>query len=459
LIAHRITVTILSSAFIQAGISPLTFSIDRGNRFGIASIHGKQILVKTMIRVEEARERILGSVRPLGLEKVFLLDALGQVIGEVIHAGRAIPPWDNSAMDGYALRAEDTGGAAAAHPVWLEVVEEIAAGNVPAKRIGPGQAARIMTGAPLPQGADAVIRMEDCRKEEERVAILAEAVKGRQIRRTGDEVRMGDEVISRGDVIRPAEIGMLASLGISFVFVHRRPLVAVVATGNELTEIDEEPPRGKIVGSNSYSLAAMVQDCGAIPLRIGIAKDRREDLIDTFKAAMQADLIVSAGGVSVGDFDLVKGIMQAEGNRLFFWRIAMKPGKPLAFGALGKVPIIGLPGNPVSAMVCFEQFVRPAILRMLGHKNLFRRTLRARLTEGIEKKKGFLHFIRAWIRQDQDGYVVTTKEGPGFGMIQSMVGANGLILIPEETEAVRAGEMVAVQLLDDSLDRSPEPGY
>jgi molybdopterin molybdotransferase len=415
--------------------------------------------VTVMIRVEEARKKILESVSPLGMEQVNLLDALGRVIGEDIHAGRAIPPRDNSTMDGYALRAEDTMGAAPEKPVRLEVIEEIPAGSVPAKRIGPGQAARIMTGAPIPEGADAVVRMEDSRKGNGHVAILVAAVKGQEIHRAGEDIRMGEEIISRGDLIRPAEIGLLASLGRSFIFVHQRPRVAVVATGNELTEIDETPSPWKIVGSNSYALAALVQDCGAIPLRIGIAKDRREDLVVKFRAAVHSDLIVSAGGVSVGDYDLVKGIMQEEGNRLLFWQVAMKPGKPLAFGALGKVPIVGLPGNPGSSMVCFEQFVRPAILRMLGHNNLFRMTAQARIAEGIEKKKGIRHFIRALIRRDADGCLSATMGKRGSGMINSMVRANGLIVIPEETTVVRAGELVTVQILDNSLDRSPESGY
>ena len=372
-------------------------------------------------------------------------------------AGRAIPPKDNSAMDGYALRAEDTRGASAETPVRLEVVEEIPAGAIPEKRIGPGQAARIMTGAPVPEGADAVVRMEDTRKEDGRVAILVEAQKGQDIRYAGEDVQPGEKVISRGEIIRPAEVGMLAALGRSFIFVHQRPLVAIVATGDELADIDEAPSPWKIVSSNSYSLAALVRECGAVPLQIGIARDRREDLIAKFRAAMRADLIVSSGGVSVGDYDLVKEIMKEEGNRMQFWRVAMKPGRPLAFGALGDVPIVGLPGNPVSSMVSFEQFIRPAILKMLGHANLFRRTVRARLGEDIEKKAGIRHFIRARIRRDGDGYAVVTTGDQGSGILKSMVRANGLIILPEEVTAVGPGEMVTVQLLDDSSITSSHP--
>jgi molybdopterin molybdotransferase len=411
-----------------------------------------------MISVEEARDKILDTISPLGLEKVNILDALGRVIGEDVYAGRAIPPKDNSAMDGYALRAEDTCRASVESPVQLAVVEDIPAGAIPHKRVGPGEAARIMTGAPIPEGADAVVRMEDTLEEAPRVAIVVEAQKGQNIRHAGEDVLDGEKVIFRGEIIRPAEVGMLASLGRSFILVHQRPLIAVVATGDELVDIDEPPSEWKIISSNSYSLAALVRECGAIPLQIGIARDRREDLLAKFRAAMRADLIVSSGGVSVGDYDLVKEIMQEVGNAMQFWQVAMKPGRPLAFGALGNVPIVGLPGNPVSSMVSFEQFIRPAILKMLGHTNLFRRSVRARLEEGIEKKAGIRHFIRARIRRDEEGYTVVTTGEQGSGILKSMVRANGLIIIPEEATVARVGDMVTVQLLDDSLERTPKPG-
>ena len=255
-------------------------------------------------------------------------------------------------------------------------------------------------------------------------------------------------MIPRGEIIRPEEVGMLAALGRSFILVHQRPLVAVVATGDELAEIDEAPAEGKIVSSNSYALAALVRECGAVPLQIGIARDSREDLNAKFRAAQRADLIISSGGVSAGDYDLVKEIMQEAGNRMHFWQVAMKPGRPLAFGALGSVPIVGLPGNPGSSMVCFEQFIRPAILKMLGHGNLFRMTVRARLGETIRKKEGFRHFIRAVISRDKDGFSVVTT-GQRLGILKSTVRANGLIVLPEEVTVVGPGEFVTVQLLDD----------
>jgi molybdopterin molybdotransferase len=412
-----------------------------------------------MVSVEEALKSILDSISPLGLEKVNILDALGRVIGEDIYAGRAIPPKDHSAMDGYALRSVNTRGTSPENPVILDVIEDIPAGAIPKTRIKAGQAARIMTGAPLPEGADAIVRMEDIRTEADRVVILTKASKGQDIRHAGDDVRIGEKIISRGDIIRPAEVGMLASLGRAFIFIYQRPLIAIVATGNELADIDEPPSPWKIVGSNSYSLAALVRECGGIPLQTGIAKDLREDLLAKFRDAMGADLILSSGGVSMGDYDLVKEIMKESGNRMHFWQVAMKPGRPLAFGSLGDVPIVGLPGNPVATAVCFEQFIRPALLKMMGHANLFRRTVRARLGEDIKKNKGVRHFIRARIRRDGEDYVVVTTGKQGSGILKSMVRANGLIILPEEATIVRRGVTVTVQLLDDSLERMPTPGY
>ncbi|MCK9364143.1 MAG: molybdopterin molybdotransferase MoeA [Syntrophales bacterium] len=411
-----------------------------------------------MISVEDALQNILDSVAVLGMEKSDILSALGRVIGEDIYSGRNIPPKDNSAMDGYAVRSADTFGASDKKPVMLEVIEELPAGSASQKTIGKGQAARIMTGAFIPEGADAVIPVEDTEKENDRAAIFVSVQAGRDIRFAGEDVKLGEKVIAKGEILSPAHIGMLASLGRSFVLVHQKPLIAIVSSGDELADIDE-PPSLKIVSSNSYSLAALVLECGAIPMQMGIAKDRREDLLEKFRAAMRADLIISSGGVSVGDFDLVKNVMKQEGNRMQFWQVAMKPGKPLAFGALEDVPIIGLPGNPVSSMVSFEQFARPAILKMMGHKNLFRKTIQVRLSEDINKKPGKRHFIRAIIEQTADGYAARTTGDQGSGILTSMVQANGLIIMPPESTKAKAGEFATVQPLDNSLQMAADPGY
>jgi molybdopterin molybdotransferase len=412
-----------------------------------------------MISLEAALSQILAAIRPLGMEKVNLLDALGRVIGEDIVASRPVPPKDNSAMDGYALRSEDIYGASRERPVVLNVIEDIPAGAIPQKRVGQGQAARIMTGAPVPEGADAVTRMEDTEKDGQAVRIFVEVPAGQDIRLAGEDVRPGETVISRGDMIRPAEIGMLAALGRAFISVHQKPLVAILATGNELVDVDENPSPWQIISSNSYALAAQVLDCGAIPLQIGIAKDTREDLTAKLKSALRADLIISSGGVSVGDYDLVKDIMKEVGNRMQFWQVAMRPGKPLAFGAMDGVPLFGLPGNPVSSMVSFEQFVRPSILKMMGHRNLFRRTIQAVLTESIDKKKGTRHFIRARITFEDGRYRAVSTGEQGSGILKSMVQANGLIVLPDDAASVKAGDMVTVQLLDPSLLQTDRPEY
>lgn len=412
-----------------------------------------------MITVSEAIEQILQTINPIGLERVNILDALGRVLGEDISAGRNIPPKDNSAMDGYALRFQDTTGASPHHPVVLEVIEDIPAGAIPQKSIAAGQSARIMTGAPLPVGADAVLKMEDTEKDGQKIKIKAEAQSGQDIRRAGEDVREGELVIPRGTIVRPAGIGMLASLGRSYISVYQRPLVAVLATGNELVDIDENPSPWKIINSNSYSLASQALDCGASVMQMGIAKDKREDLLARFQAAMRADIIISSGGVSVGDYDLVKDIMQEVGSRMQFWQVAMRPGKPLAYGRIGSVPLFGLPGNPVSSMISFEQFIRPAILKMMGHQAIFRKTVSAVLQEDIEKRKGFTHFIRALVKAGAGGFTVSTTGEQGSGILKSMVRANGLIVLPENMEKVKAGTEVKVQMLDNSLSWTLQPEY
>jgi len=412
-----------------------------------------------MISVEDALNQILEVIVPLCREKVSILDSIGRVIGEDIYANRNIPPRDNSAMDGYALRWEDTRGASISKPVILKVIEDIPAGTIPRKSIGSGESSRIMTGAPIPDGANAVVRVEDTEKDGQRVKVFVKAKEGQDIRPAGEDVREGELDISQGDVIRPAEIGMLAALGRSFISVYQRPLVAIVATGDELVDIDENPTPWQIISSNTYSIAAQIIDCGAVPLQIGIAKDKRDDLVAKFQAALRADIIVSSGGVSVGDYDLVKDVMKEVGNQMKFWQVAMRPGKPLAFGSMNGIPVFGLPGNPVSSMVSFEQFVRPSILKMMGHKNLFRRIVRATLKDNIAKKKGTRHFIRARVNYENGRYFATTTGEQGSGILMSMVVANGLIILPEYAASVKKGEEVSIQLIDRSCEQTSKTEY
>ena len=401
-----------------------------------------------MITVDEALNKILSNIYPLGVEKVSSLDALGRVIAEDIYVNRDIPPLDNSAMDGYALRFEDIQIASSNNPIRLEVIEDLPAGFISKKKLERGKAIRIMTGAPIPKGADAVIPVEETKKEDGSVLIFKAASMGENIRKSGEDVKKGDCVISRGDTIRPAEVGMLASVGRSFVSVYQRPLVAILCTGDELVDVDGDLDEVKIISSNSYTLGAQVRDCGAIPLQLGIAKDREEEIEEKLRQGLRADVIISSAGVSVGDYDFVKDVMKRLGMEMVFWKVAMRPGAPLAFGMIGEKPVFGLPGNPVSSMISFEQFVRPSLLKMMGNRKLFRPVVEAVLKEDVKKMVGKRYFIRGSVSFEKNQYFVTTTGEQGSGILRSMVRANGLIVVPEEQERVRAGDKVKVQLLD-----------
>ena len=401
-----------------------------------------------MITVDEALDKVLYHIKPLGAEKVSILEALGRVIAEDIDAHRDIPPLDNSGMDGYAVRSEDIRNADANHPVRLNVIEDLPAGFISSRIVGKGEAIRIMTGAPIPRGADTVIPVEDTTKERDFAAILRPGLPGENIRRAGEDVKKGERVVSKGDVIRPAEIGMLASARRSFVSVYQSPVVAILCTGEELVDVDGVLDEGKIVSSNSYALAAQVKECGAIPVQLGIARDRKEEIKEKLLQGLRADVILSSAGVSVGDYDFVKDVLRDLGVEMVFWRVAMKPGRPLAFGTIEGKPVFGLPGNPVSSMVSFEQFVRPSLLKMTGHLRIFRPMIEAILKEEIHKEPGRRHFVRASVIFERDHYSVTTTGAQGSGILRSMVKANGFVVIPEGREIIRAGEKVKVQLLD-----------
>lgn len=412
-----------------------------------------------MIGVEEALAFILKHFEPLEPETIYILDALDRVLAEDILSDVAIPPFDNSSMDGYAVRAEDIAWAGPETPVTLRVVADIPAGTVADVPLGPGEAARIMTGAPLPHGADAVVPVEEtdkwpatgrqARGTGAKVKILKAVAEEANVRRSGQDMQPGELVLPQGTVIRPAEIAVLATLGYSRVPVIRRPRVAVLATGDELLDIDEPLAPGKIRNSNEYSNAALVMRYGGIPVRLGIARDTVADLTAKIHEGLKqnVDLFITSAGVSVGDYDVVKDVLRAEGE-IRFWKVKMKPGKPLAFGTIQGVPLLGLPGNPTSAMVSFEQFARPAILKMQGRNKLIKPTVEAILDDPLRRtnRRGYQRVI---VHRDAKGiYHAGTAGLQVSGFISAMARANGLAIVPQGEGVLPAGTRVRVQMLD-----------
>ena len=402
----------------------------------------------SMIQVQEALDKILCQIQFKGVERVPLGQALGRVLTEDVVSRINNPPLDNSAMDGYAVIAEDIQSATPENPVKLEMIEEIAAGYTAKGTLKPGQTMRIMTGAPIPPGADAVLMQEDTQKDGNAILCLDKADVAENIRRAGEDVKIGEGVIKKGTTLSPAHIGMLAVIGRSQIAVSQRPTVAILSTGDEILELDETPQGPQIFNSNGHMLAAQIKSAGGIPVYLGIAKDTEKDLMEKFEWALKADIVVSSGGVSVGDYDLVKSSLQKMGQDMLFWKVAMKPGKPLAFGRIGKTPIFGLPGNPVSSFVSFEQFVRPSLRKVLGCSDLSHKTVQAKLTRTINKKPGRLHFLSSIVSWTDGEYTVTPAGEQGSGILKSAANANGLLIFPLEAEEIKQGQEVAVQLLE-----------
>jgi molybdopterin molybdotransferase len=412
---------------------------------------------RPVLSVEEALDRILATVDVLEPEHVGLLEAAGRVLAEAVAADRDIPPLTNSAMDGYAVQGTDVADAQEGFPVRLRVVGEVAAGHVSPLQVAPGTAVRIMTGAPVPAGADTVVRFEDTRPDDDWVEVLKATSTGKNVRQAGEDVRAGQVVLEPGKVLRPQEIGMLAAVGRVEVAVVRRPRVAILATGDEVVPPDQVPGPGQIRDANSYAVAAQVRQYGGLPLILGVARDQEELVRRGMREALaqRADLIITSGGVSVGDFDLVKQVLAAEGE-MHFWSLNMKPGRPLAFGAVSgpsagsgrAVPLLGLPGNPVAATISTDLFARPALLKMQGFTDWSRPTVRARLAQPIRRKDGRRHYLRVRLRQTDVGCEATLTGNQGSGILSSMVQADGLAIIPEETDHLHAGTEVEVILLE-----------
>ena len=415
---------------------------------------------ESMLSVEEALERILDHFHVLESEERPLLDALGQVLAEDATARHDIPPLDNSAMDGYAIQAASVAGATENTPVTLNVVGAIAAGQLPSDTVEPGTTVRIMTGAPIPHGADSVVPFEETDEVERRksgasldqIGVKTPVLLGSDIRPAGQDVRRGDTVLASGRTLRPAEIGVLASLGLETITVVRRPVVAILATGDELLEAGDDYSEGKIYDSNSYSVAAGVLRYGGIPKLLGIARDNMDSMNAKLKEGLDSDMLITSAGVSKGDYDMVKDVL-AQHGKIDFWSVRMRPAKPLAFGVLRtddgrEVPHLGLPGNPVSAMVAFEQFARPAIQKMMGKSGFVKPRITAVLDEPIYNTDGRRVYARAIISKRNGAYHARLTGNQSSNLLTSMASANGLAVCPEDLPMKKAGEVVEVLMLD-----------
>lgn len=402
-----------------------------------------------MISVEEALERILGHIERLEEEEKPTLECLGQVLSQDIYSPLDIPPHDNSAMDGYAVRIEDKD----AYPS-LDVIGGVAAGEFPTQKVGAGQAIRIMTGAPIPCGADTVVPFEDTDEPEQvhkkpsRITIKGKVERGENIRCRGEDIQKGMLILPRGRIIHPPQVGVLASVGLSQVPVVRRPMVSIIATGDELIEAGQPLSPGKIYDANTYTIATQVRCYGGIPQVLGIGHDLPSSLNQKIDEGIRnSDMLITSGGVSVGDYDIVKDILAHRG-KIEFWTVRMKPGKPLAFGVIQGVPHLGLPGNPVSSMIVSELFVRPAILKLMGKDISPRPTIQAVIEDNVVNTDNRRIFTRVVVTKSNGQYHAKLTGPQGSGILTSMARASGLAIIPEDVSAIRKGDLIQVQLLD-----------
>jgi len=397
---------------------------------------------------EEARAIILASVAPIGIERVALLDAVGKVIAEDIVAPWELPYCDNSAMDGYAVRTEDC----AALPTMLRVSGYLPAGGDVTGAVGKGCAVRIMTGAPIPPGCDAVVPVEETDGGTETVTVTSPVQPRQHIRFRGEDVGRGETIISAGTLIRPPEISMLASFGKVFVPVYRPVRVAILSTGDELIELGEPPVAGRIINSNALSLAAAVKECGAVPVILGIARDNRESHREKMLEGLTADALITSAGVSAGDRDLVRDVLAELGVEQVFWRVDIKPGGPTAFGMKEGKPVFSLPGNPVSTMVTFEEFVRPALLKMMGHRRVLKPLIKAVLQNEARKKPGKINFLRVKLSSAGGRYLASSSGDQNTGILKTMLLADAMAILPADRTLFAAGEEVDVHILSGNVE-------
>ncbi len=412
-----------------------------------------------LLSVTEAQGRLVSHFAALAAEELSLERAAGRVLAQEVRSALNIPPFPNSSMDGFAVIASDLSEAAPGHPVVLRVVDDIPAGQTSRVRVTPGQAARIMTGAPMPAGADAVVPVEDTDfnyrlpgvQAPEVVRIFRQVEPGDYVRPEAQDVHQGEVVMRRGVVLTPPALGFLAMLGVERVSVHRRPKVAVFSSGDELQPLGEPLQPGQIHDANTYTLVAAIEQAGAEALHLGIARDTAGEVQERLDRAVQlgADLILSSAGVSVGAFDFVRAVVE-EGGRLDFWRVNMRPGKPLAFGFYRDVPFIGLPGNPVSAYVGFEVFVRPALAQMAGRTEWQRSAQRVELAEALESD-GRESYLRAIVERDEGRLIARLTGHQGSGNLRSLVQANALIIVPSGVKSLPSGSQVDAWFLNEDL--------
>ncbi|HEX9024529.1 MAG TPA: gephyrin-like molybdotransferase Glp [Geobacteraceae bacterium] len=396
---------------------------------------------------EEARSIILGSVAPLGMERVPLLDSLGMVIAEEIVAPWDMPGYDNSAMDGFAVRAADCRETCS-----LRVTGYIPAGGSATVAVEPGCAVRIMTGAPVPPGCDAVVPVEKTEETDGTLRLSGTVRQGQHIRIKGEDVRRGEAIIPVGTVIRSPEISMLASFGKAFVPVFRKARVAILSTGDELIELGEPPEAGRIINSNALSLAAAVKETGALPVILGIARDDRESHRKKLAEGFKADVLITSAGVSAGDRDLVRDVLREMDVEQIFWRVDMKPGGPTAFGMKEGKPVFSLPGNPVSTLVTFEEFVRPALLKMMGHKRVIKPFVKVVLQGEVRKKPGKINFLRVKLARDNDRYLAYSSGDQNTGILRTMMLADAMVLLPAERTSFAAGEELDAHIISSYAD-------
>jgi molybdopterin molybdotransferase len=400
-----------------------------------------------MIDVNQALEIILNSAEILEAKKIKLINSLGHVLAEKIVAKENIPPFNNSAMDGFAILSADTSKASQSQPVKLEIIDYQPAGKVSSKKIVPGKAIKIMTGAIIPKGADAVVKVEDTRSFGSQVEIFKPIKKDTNIRMAGEDIAAGSLVFSVGKEISPVDIGLLASLGFNQVKVIARPKVAIIGTGDELIPVDQPLKPGKIRDSNSYVLYNQAILIGASPSRLGTVLDEMPRVKEALRAALKNnDVVVTTGGVSVGEHDFVKQVFEDLGAELKFWKVAQKPGKPMAFWTMGRKLAFGLPGNPVAAAICFEEYVRPALLKMMGRTKLFRPLVTAKLTHQLKKKPGRLQYIGVRLEVKNGCRFATVNGKHGSGILSSLSGADGIGLLDSQTSLFNQGDEIKVQL-------------